>query len=334
MITLKDVATAAGVSPSTVSRALTRPELLRPETVTTVRAAATRLGYVANPMARALTTGSSSILAVVATDLTNPFMTSFVKAAQLEAERHGLWLLMTDADERAPLAAARARELARLASGVLLVSPRLSDAGLRELAQEMPIVLVQRTVKGISSLTVDARPALDAALRHLAELGHQRVAHVPGPVGSWSGKRRTVALQSLAPRLGLDLAVLPPAPATMAAGASALAQVQEVGASAVTCFDDVMARGLVGECQRQGLSVPGDLSVVGHDDELADLGHPSLTTITGLAAELGDMAVHALSGAMAGTVASTELTSTLVVRESTGPMSTQERPAADRASTS
>src|SRR5690606_20676084 len=100
-VTIRDVAAAAAVSRSTVSRAFTRPQLLSPETVRHVLAVAARLGYVGNQAARALSTGRFGNIAVVVPDIANPFFPPLVRSLQLAAEAADLAVFLGDSDESA-----------------------------------------------------------------------------------------------------------------------------------------------------------------------------------------------------------------------------------------
>src|SRR5215470_3528997 len=97
--TISDVAKAAGVSTSTVSRAFSRPEMLLEETVAQVRSVATQLGYLPNPMARALSTGRQGNIAIVVPDIANPFFPPLLRAAQTTADAAGFSVFLGDSYE-------------------------------------------------------------------------------------------------------------------------------------------------------------------------------------------------------------------------------------------
>ncbi len=210
-VTIRDVAAAAGVHPATASRAFSAPHLLRPATRDAVLAAAARLGYRPNQTARALTTGRTSHLAVIVPDIANPFFPPLIKAAQRSAREHGYQVFVADTDEDPATEEEVVTALARRVDGLLLVSPRLpGDAVARLAAGPPPLVLVNRSVPGLPAVLMDVGGGTEAAVAHLADLGHRRIVLLGGPRGSWTGGEMRRHAAGAAARLGVDLAVRGP----------------------------------------------------------------------------------------------------------------------------
>ncbi|MFI5731760.1 LacI family DNA-binding transcriptional regulator [Kribbella sp. NPDC051587] len=292
--TLKDVAEAAGVSISTVSRVFSSPGRISPETSDRVREVARRLRFTPNVMARSLITGTSPNIGLVVPDITNPYMTTLLKAAQKVSRGHQTGIFVADTDDDAEIERQVCEQFAQQSRGVILCAPRMTTSHIRELSGIVPLVLVNRIVEGIPSVSTDSRSALRELLDELVEQGHRRVGYLPGPAGSWSNKQRARTVADRARALEVELVRLDPTDGTHAGGVLAAEQVVELGITAVMAFDDVLAAGLVEGLRQRGKSVPEDVSVTGHDDILSELVHPGLTTITGQSARVGQLAIARL----------------------------------------
>ena len=144
--TITVLAQQLGVSAATVSRAFSRPELLRPETVQRVREAAAAVGYVPNRYARALSTGRAGAVGIIVPDIANPFFPPLIRHVQNLAQERGLTVLLADTDERPDREEAAITLLSHQVEGLLLCSSRLPSAVLRRLAAQHRIVLVNRDV--------------------------------------------------------------------------------------------------------------------------------------------------------------------------------------------
>jgi LacI family transcriptional regulator len=291
-VTIGDIAAAAQVSRSTVSRAFTRPQLLSPETVDHVRAVATRLGYVGNQAARALSTGRFGNIAVVVPDIANPFFPPLVRSLQSAAETADLAVFLGDSDESAEREAKLIARLAPQVEGFVLASPRLSEELIRELAATRPVVLVNRDLEGIPRVLIDSSGGMTEAIMLLKKLGHQRIAYLAGPRDSWSDQQRREVLTSAAS--GLTVEVIEVGRPSYAAGRDSVSAIVRSGATAAIAFDDVVSQGVLAGLELRGISVPSDFSLVGCDDTLAALTTPALTSVSAGAATAGTAAAKLL----------------------------------------
>ncbi|MFJ5993152.1 LacI family DNA-binding transcriptional regulator [Lentzea sp. NPDC092896] len=291
---LADVAAEAGVSISTVSRVFSNPELLSPETVRKVREVAARLRYTPNPMARALRAGDSPYIGIVVPDISNPYMTMLLKAAQARSRSRGIGVFVADTDDAADIERQVCEQFARQTRGILLCAPRMSVSHIREIADMIPLMLVNRPVDGIPGVYTDSSASVAELVDRLCELGHERIAYLPGPTGSWANKVRGRTVSDRVRKHGVTLVKLEPTAARHEDGVAAARVVAGEGATAVVAFDDVLAAGLVEGFRQLGLSVPDDVSVAGHDDVMAGLVQPGLTTVEGLSARVGQLAVDRL----------------------------------------
>lgn len=291
---LKDVAEAAGVSISTVSRVFSNPELLSDATVTHVRSVARRLRFAPNVVARALITGVAANIGLVVPDITNPYMTRLLKAAQGRSRSSSIGVLVADTDDDATIERQVAEDLARQSRGLILCAPRMSAEHLKSIAAMVPVVLVNRVVEGVASIHTDSDHALSEIVDELVRLGHRRLAYLPGPSASWANAERQRAIVDRAAAQGVEVVVLDPTSATHEDGIRAASAVVSSEATGVLAFDDVLASGLIEGLRRLSLSVPRDISVVGHDDVLAELVQPALTTVRAQSARVGRLAVDLL----------------------------------------
>lgn len=323
-VTIRDVARAAGVSMSTVSRALSSPDQVAAETRDRVEAAARAMSYRPNRAARGLITGRTGNLGLVVPDLENPFFGSICKGVQARARAAGYAVFIADTDEDPAAEVEVVRSLARQVDGLILCSSRGTDQALERLASECRLVLLNRRFADLPSLVFDNEGGARAVTRHLVALGHRRIAYAGGPTTSWSQGRRLEALQVCCDETpGLDLVDLGHFPPVFAGGVQAADLALASGATAVVGFNDLVAVGVLDRLHQRGVTVPHDLSVTGFDDvPIAGLASPSLTTVHSPRLQMGRASVDLLLAEVLGqpveVPAALELTTHLVVRESTG----------------
>jgi len=295
MATVRDVAALAGVSISTVSRALSAPGMVSDATRERVEQAAKKLDYRPNPAARGLRVGRTTTLGLLVPDLENPFFASITKAVQSRARTHGYAVLVADSDEDAGQELELVSMLTAQVDGLVLASPRSSDLSLLTAVDGRPAVLLNREVEGLASLVIDNAGGVRQSLSHLKALGHRRVAAVSGPAGSWSGAERRRGIETAGRETGVEVVDVGHFRPTFSGGVAAADLVVASGATAVLTYNDLQALGLVDRLRHRGLQVPRDLSVVGFDDvSVATLVSPALTTVSIPLAALGRGAVDRL----------------------------------------
>lgn len=295
--TIYDVAKLAGVAPSTVSRALGKPGRINIKTQRKVEAAASELNYRINPMARSLPTGQTSTLGMLVADFTNPMFFEVVRGAERAAASHGYTLILSESQESAEREASTADRLLPSVDGVILLTTRLADDRIRELAERKPLVVINREVIGVSSLVPQLEPGIDEALDRLHHFGHRSIAFLAGPTRAWMSRARWELLFEGALRRGMRIVEVPCDAPTIDGGRAALPRVQASGVSAVVAYNDLTAIGLMKAFQEGGGVVPDELSIVGFDDIFgSDFTSPPLTTIKTPLGVLGERAVLALLG--------------------------------------
>jgi LacI family transcriptional regulator len=330
-VTLRDVATRARVHPSTASRALNLATRSSVSAATAARVldAATSLGYRPNSLARGLRTNRTFTIGMVVPDLTNPLFPPIARGLEDRLNEHGYQLILAntdddDAKEQAVLAMMSTRRV----DGLVLATARPSHPTLGDLAAaHAPIVLVNRgSDEAVSSVTGDDHAGVGLAVRHLVELGHERIAFVGGSRATPTGLARYQSFMawSESEGVGFDPQLVAFAESfTERSGASAFAELLDRGAafSAVVTGNDLIALGVYDVARERGLRIPEDVSVVGYNDiPFCENFHPPLTTIRIPHRQIGVKAAELILAAVEdpdATMVSLRLAPTLVTREST-----------------
>lgn len=323
-VTIRDVASAAGVAVSTVSRALSNPDRVNAATRERIARIAQELNYVPSSQARALSSGRTLAVAILVPDVTNPFYFDIIRGTQNQLKAAGYTQLLVDTEESAEVEAEALHRLQRTCDGVVLVASRLDDTGVVEAAKRLPLVTINRDAPGVPSVIIDTPGSLRPALEHLASLGHHHIAYVAGPPSSWSNGVRVAVLKGLAQDAGLRLSIVGPFTPMTSSGAAAADAVLNAGASAALAFNDLIAIGMLQRFASRGVRIPDDLSLVGCDDVFgADFCNPPLTTISAPTEQAGRVAISMLLGRVAPGLGGTTreraiLPTHLTVRDSTG----------------
>ncbi|MFI5913208.1 LacI family DNA-binding transcriptional regulator [Dactylosporangium sp. NPDC051541] len=322
--TIKDVARLAGVSQSSVSRALATPDQVRPATRERVERAVARLGYRPSGIARGLSTGRTGTIGLVVPDIANPFFPGIVKAAQRRSREFGLAVLLADSDEDPATEVEVIRTLTKQVDGFVLCAPRAPDDELRSVCGDIPVVLLNRRVGPLPSIIFDNADGVRQALAHLAALGHRRVAYVAGPRASWVNRERARAVRAVAAALGLEVAETGPVSPDFEGGVAAADLVLAASVTAVIAYNDMIGLGLMSRFAIRGVRVPADVSIVGFDDiPAAALVSPALTTVAQPKDQCGRAGVDLLNDLIEDrdrpAAARLSLPTRLIVRGSTGP---------------
>ena len=279
-VTIHEVARRAGVSVSTVSRALAVPDLVRATTRERVLAVVAELGYQPNRAARGLITGRTGNIGVVVPDVANPFFSAVLKGCHARARESQNVVFLADAEEDARVEVEVVTAMAKQVDGIVLCSSRMSDEQLARVVGLAPLVLLNRRVPGTPSVLMDSADGVRQAVEHLAALGHRRIAHLSGPATSWSAQERRRGLRAAGPAAGVETVELGPFAPTFQAGLQAADLAVAADVSAVLAYNDLMALGVLSRLAARGIAVPQRLSVVGFDGiEMSAMTTPPLTTV-------------------------------------------------------
>lgn len=323
--TIYDIAELAGVNPSTVSRALSKPGRISAKTEKLIQDAARTLNYRVNPMARALPTGRTSTIGLMIADITNPMFFEVVRGAERAAAMEGYTLILAESQESESREAAAVDRVAPSVDGLILVTTRLEDEQIRDIATSKPLVVINREVAQVDAIVPGLEPGIEQALDHLKELGHTAIAYLSGPGRSWMSVARWNELLEKAVERGLNIVEIGPGVPTLDGGRDGITRVLASGVTAAIAYNDLMAIGLLRAAQERGVEVPGDLSIVGFDDIFgSDFTSPPLTTVRTPLGVVGELAVRRLlqlvgDDSTTSDVPVPELATELIVRGSTGP---------------
>lgn len=323
-VSIADIAKAAGVSHSTVSRALRDSPLISPDVRRRIHALATEMGYTPNALAQSLQTRRSHTLGLVVTSIADPFFTDVVKGVEEIARpaRFSVFLSASYNDPDQEMAVIETFHRRRV-DGILVASLRISSNYEERLSRiKVPTVLINNEAQAggqwLHWVMVDDRRGAHLATDHLLRLGHRAIGYLGVDNRPRSnqqrldGYRATLAAAGIPPQAGW--VAMPPAPGDgegsgrqaeelrdVAVGRALLPVLLAAGVTAVFCFNDMVAVGALLACQERGIAVPGDLSLVGFDDiDLARYMTPPLTTVQQPRVRLGNMATQLLLDLLAG----------------------------------
>ncbi|WGW10604.1 LacI family DNA-binding transcriptional regulator [Saxibacter everestensis] len=315
MTTLDDVAARAGVSTATVSRALTRPNMVAAATLERVQRAVQELGYHHNAAARALATGHTGLIGIAVPTLASSYYLPLISGAQARAEASGYEIVIVDSQGSEPREATLLARLTNRVDALLLAGSRLSDAAIRDIAETLPVATFNRAIPGVSATVIEVTQAFSELGRFLREQGHQRIAYIGGPPGSATDARRMHALRSAfiddsgdhdppatsplnSTQRSVD--ILGPVAPSFSAGGDLAEQITESGDTAVVAYNSAVALGLMHRLGTLGVRVPEELVLATGDDLVGralEISH--FVTVSQPMAEAGahlvDLALQQLS---------------------------------------
>jgi len=331
--TIYEVAKRAGVSTATVSRVLSRPDVVTPATRRRVMKAVERLGYTPNASAKHLRTLRTGKLLVTVPDIANPFFSLILQGIEDAAQREGYAVLLGDTQHDEKREEQYAAMLKRKeADGLIFLGHRLpKEAAALIDAMEPNCAPVVNGCEfsprlGIPSVHIDNAKAAAEAMDHLYALGHRRIGIVTGPLVSPLSRDRLQGATACArkKRAERDFVVMN-GDFSIESGAVAAARLlgRAEPPTAIFCFNDEMAIGAYQTARRLGLRIPNDLSVVGFDDiRYARYMDPPLTTVAQPMREIGEGTVRLLMRILGDPTVAPEpvtLPHILTIRSSTAP---------------
>lgn len=308
-ISIKDLARIAGVSHSTVSRALRNSPLIPKRTAARIQDLAREHGYTASAIARSLVTQKTQAVGVVVTTIADPFNGEVLAGIEETANLHGYSVILANSQASPEREVAVVRSFQeRRVDGILVASsrvgaqygPLLADLGI-------PIVLLnnQHPDEFAYSVTIDNVDGAYQATHHLVELGHQHIAYIGDRFGLQSDTQRYQGYRKALRQTGLalerELVVHGDGkPDGGVVGARQILSLKRPP-TAVFCYNDMTALGLYDEARHHGIDIPERLSVVGFDDLFfAALLQPPLTTIHQPRERLGKLGMEMLVSILNG----------------------------------
>jgi LacI family repressor for deo operon, udp, cdd, tsx, nupC, and nupG len=331
--TIYTVAKRAGVSTATVSRVMSQPEIVSPSTRNKVLQAVEDLGYAPNSAARHLRTLRSGKLLVTVPDICNPFFALILQGIEDAAHRDGYAVLLGDTQHDETREERYALMLRRKeADGLIFLGHRLPDAAqafIRSVAPRCAPVVNScefSTRLGVPGVHIDNAKASADGIDHLYRLGHRKIAIVTGPLVSPLSRDRLRGVKARAKALDAeaDLEIVT-GNFSIESGAEAADRLlsQPARPTAIFCFNDEMAMGVLDMARQRGVRVPKDLSVMGFDDiRFARYVDPPLTTIAQPMRDIGETSVRLLLEILQGRTTNPQsitLPHTLMIRSTTAP---------------
>lgn len=303
-ITIKDIARKAGVSHATVSRALNGHPAIPETTAAPIRRLALEMGYLPSAAARGLKTNRSHVVGVIANRFDDPYFAEVLSGIEHVLRQNGYSLFVASFDQRQDSARDVVRALAEhQVDGVLFVSIAFQSAYADLLAQyELPFALInnQSTEGWHFTVAHDDLAGSRQVVRHLLELGHQRIAYLGNATAGKTNADRLAGFN-----LEMASAANPAADSVVvnlpgggieagAQGARALLRL-DPHPTAVFCFNDLMAIGALRELQGAGVAIPAEMAIAGFDNiPFAALTNPPLTTFDQPKQQIGAAAASLL----------------------------------------
>lgn len=287
--TILDVAARAGVSKSTVSLVLKNSPQIRPETAQLVRQAMQDVGYVYNRAAANLRSSSTGLIGLVINDLRNPFFTEFAASFQMALFRRGYSTVISNSAEDAEMQAAIIRSMIEHGVAALVISPAYGDVTgtFDQIARAgLPTLQVLRQVSTRTEQfpfsSFDYADGSRQAARHLIESGARQIAFVGGLEGRQITAERMSGYLAEMQRIGAEPVILYGRPSRQA-GAELAQQIirDHPQVDAAICFNDLVALGMMGALERDGLTLGRDFRLVGFDDiEESAQSWPPLSSVS------------------------------------------------------
>lgn len=298
---LRDVARRAGVSVATVSRAMNTPARVSPDTLERVQTAMTDLRFVPSAAARAINSGRSRVVAALLPTLDNSTYARVVDGLENRLTDFGLSLTVAQTHGDGVAEEERAKQLIEIGAEGLILAGITHSADLLRLVEHIQIPTITTSYYDaayhLPTVGYDNREAVHLAARHLEALGHRNIAVVHAPLGTNDrfDQRRTALLSEPFDAEFTFFAVDTSVEGGVHAAQSILHS--ENQPTSVICFSDALALGVMSELQRQGTSIPADISVMGIEDlPSSQFLYPSLTSVRLQVQDMGERAAEAIAG--------------------------------------
>lgn len=302
MVRIVDVAKKANVSTATVSRVLSNTGTVKQDTTERVLEAIKLLNYQPNILARQLRRSETKTILVVVPDITNTFFSKVLRGIESVAMESGYQVLLGDALNNLEHEGGYLNILKqKKADGMILLTARVDGQAVEDMAKEFPVVLACEYIEGssIPTVSIDNISSARKATEHLINLGHKRIGFLSGPFNSVLGRDRLKGFkQAMAQHsLPVESLLVQEGDFSFESGFNVMQKffALDVVPTAIFAANDEMAIGAIKAIKSKGLSVPGDISVVGFDDiKFASIFEPALTTISQPSFDIGKNAMELL----------------------------------------
>lgn len=340
-VSIQDIARRAGVSHTTVSRALRDSPLISAEVRTQIQQLAQEMGYIPNAVAQSLRGQRTGTVGLVVTSIADPFLGRVARGIEEVAQKYNISLLLSVSNNDADAELAVVENFhRRRVDGVIVAAARMTSAHEGRLARMgVPTVLInhqaETALEHLHCVSIDDAQGAREAVNHLLTMGHRAIGYLGA-----GNRPRSNRLRQQGYTDALRAAGIEPRPEWICAtpeqdryyaddvtgGQTLLPELARAGVSSVFCYNDMVAVGALTACRTLGISVPGQMSIVGFDDvEMAQYVTPPLTTVHQPKLRLGQLAMEMLLDLLNDKpVTDHVLPAELVVRQSTGPLMEKE----------
>ena len=309
-VSIQDVAHAAGVSHTTVSRALRDSPLISAEVRQKIHKLAQEMGYIPNAVAQSLRGQRTNTIGLVVTTIADPFVGRVVRGIEEVAQKFHLTLILSVSDNDPDREVAVIENLhRRRVDGIIIAAAQLTGQHEKSLAGiHVPTVLInhqaEELFEHLHSVSVDDYSGAVQAVEHLTQEGHRAIGYLGAGNRARSNRARMQGYRDALAAAGIEASTewVRTAPSEhryhsddVRAGQQLLPELIAAGVTAVFCFNDMVAVGALLACRALGVAVPDQLSLVGFDDnELAQFVTPPLSTVHQPKLRLGQMAMEML----------------------------------------
>jgi DNA-binding LacI/PurR family transcriptional regulator len=329
-VTIKDIARVAGVSHTTVSRALRGNPSISTATTQRIKKIAREMGYTPSAVAQSLLSQRTHTIGMVITSIADPFVVDVVAGVETVAQEAGYSVFLATSHNNPDQELAIVETLhRRRVDAIIVTASRVGNLYSSRLDQiKVPIVLINNNQEDgdyLYSVSADHIQGARLAISYLLELGHRKIGYVGVTNRPNSNQHRLAGYQIALAEAGLpanpNFVLLPQAETDIERGQAGVKLIER-GATAVFCYNDVVAIGLQTAAQHQGLQIPADLSIVGFDGiEPGTYVNPPLTTVNQPRIDLGQQAMQMVLSLIDGQAARDQvLPCRLVVRNSSSPV--------------
>jgi LacI family transcriptional regulator len=328
---MRDIAKLAGVSSATVSRVINGSSFVRPATAERVRRVIDQFKFIPNGSATTLKYGRSSTYGLIIPDITNPFFPEFIQSFEgILADTDRNMLVATTGTQPTKMQQTIHRMLVRQVEGIALLASEVETEPIEAMIyNRVPLVTMDRRVvgNGLSDVSVDSTSGMKQAVEHLHNFRHRKIAFIGGSAGPTISDHRLHSFMRAIDEFGIpaEPQFLRVGNYRISGGEAAMAELLALKTrpTAIIAANDLTAIGALRVIHKQGLTVPGDFSIIGFDDiELSDIVYPPLTTLRlprqKLARKFVD-ALEAFSENPRGLGRQFKVETSLIVRSSTGP---------------
>ncbi len=327
-VTIKEVAREAGVSIATVSRVLNNSGPVNEDTKEKILEVARRLRYIPHGAARSLITAKTHTLGVLLPDLYGEFFSEVIRGIDYSAREAGYHVLLSSSHAERTEIEAALRAMRGRVDGMIIMHPHIdADVLHRNLSPTIPVVLISSHggATPFHSINIDNYNGAVAAVRHLIEHGHRRIAIIKGSSANYDAAERLRGYRDALREAGIEESIEVEGDFTERAGYRAGKRILEMSPrpTAVFASNDAMAIGALGAFREAGIELPDELAVVGFDDiPIAAYVNPPLTSvhvsINDLGAHATSYLIETLEGSREMGSAPAVLPARLVVRRSCG----------------